>query len=428
MYAIEVQDVWKRYWLQDERPRTLKETVVSRFRQRRARKELLALQGVTLHIGWGRTVGIIGNNGAGKSTLLRLLSGLGRPTRGTIRHNGRMSTLLELGAGFNSELTGRANVLIGGLVSGLRRREVEARFAEIVDFAELWDFIDAPMRTYSSGMYVRLAFATAINLDPDIVIVDEVLAVGDLRYQRKCFNRLLDLKQSGKTIVVVSHDMGQIETLCDEVIWLDRGRVRAHGSAPDVIAQYKSRLFAAKQDAAPLPTYESAGTVPAVADTISNHSPTQAPGNAACRLTGVWLYSEDGMEIDSLESGEALQVEFSYIAPNPLGRPLFSVGIFQEDGTKCYEAVTEADGLYLDLVQGEGSLRLMFSELALMSGYYYIDVGVYAPNWEQTYDYRHKAANLTVHGATPGSGIFLAPHAWRIGTGSTQEPNESHRG
>jgi len=424
MAAIEVQDMWKRYFMGDERHKTLKEAVVTRFRQRRARTELWALQGVSFHIEWGRTIGIIGNNGAGKSTLLRLLSGLGRPTRGHIRRNGRTSTLLELGAGFSPDLTGRSNVLIGGLVSGLTRREVAARFTEIVDFAELWDYIDAPMRTYSSGMYMRLAFATAINLDPDIVIVDEVLAVGDLRYQRKCFNRLMDLKHAGKTIIVVSHDMGQIETLCDEVIWLDLGRVRAQGPADEVIAQYKSRLFAAKPR---IPRPASAGVTqdadPEASvglDIVPNHERAYAQEESDFQVTAVWLYDEDGAETDSLISGDALIVELAYAAPHTLSRPIFSVGIFQGDGVKCYEAVTEADGLYLDKVQGVGSLRLTFSELPLMSGHYYVDVGVYAANWEYTYEYRHKAATLTIEGATPGSGIFLAPHAWALCTASTQ--------
>jgi len=421
MYAIEIDDLWKRYYLYGEKNNTLKSAVLNRFQHLATRKEFWALQGVSLRIGRGQTVGIIGNNGAGKSTLLRLLSGLGRPTRGRVHYSGRVSTLLELGTGFSPDFSGRANVYTSGIVSGLTRREVADRFDNIVDFAELRDFIDAPVRTYSSGMFVRLAFATAINLDPDVVVVDEVLAVGDIRFQQKCLNRLREFKEAGKTIVLVSHAMGQIEDLCDEVIWLDAGKVRAHGLTADVIGQYRERVFMAKPMATATATAEPvlaghiAGTVTG-SDADKGTAPRAAhrTGQIQCALTDVSLYDERGRATADITSGDALVVGVSYQARQTLRRPIFSVGIFRDDGTKCYEAVTESDGLYLEEVRGAGALTVSFSDLNLMSGSYYIDAGVYAHDWEQAYDYRHKAASFAVNGFTPGSGVFMAPHQWSV--------------
>lgn len=408
MNAIEVDDLWKRYYLYHDRHLTLKSAILDRFRHIGTRSEYWALQGATLRIAQGRTVGIIGNNGAGKSTLLRLLSGLSRPTRGQVRYHGRISTLLELGTGFNSEFSGRANVYTSAIVAGFTRSEVRRRFDEIVDFAELWDFIDAPVRTYSNGMYVRLAFATAINVDPDIIMVDEVLAVGDLRFQRKCLDRLLALKQAGKTIVLVSHVMGQIEDLCDEVIWLDAGKVRAHGAPHDVIAQYRERIFAGTQPAA------ARLDSPTASDRFGSTAPRldQRTGRVWCRLTSTRLLDEWGRDVEAITTGDAARVDIVYDAPQPVERPIFGIGLYRMDGTKCYDTSTEADGLYLDHILGEGRLSVSFAGLNLMPGTYYIDVGVYERSWEQIYDFHHQALRFTIEGEAPGTGVVFLPHHW----------------
>jgi lipopolysaccharide transport system ATP-binding protein len=197
-----------------------------------------ALRDVDLEIAPGRMVGIIGRNGAGKSTLLRMISGLLKPDAGTIRVNGRVSGLLELGAGCHPDLTGRENIYIAGIVGGLRRREVTARLGSILAFAELGDFIDRPMRCYSSGMKMRLAFSVAVHVEPEILLVDEVLAVGDVQFQRKCLARILEFKQRGCTIVVVSHDVGMVRQICDDAVWLQQGLVACAGIAPMVVARY----------------------------------------------------------------------------------------------------------------------------------------------------------------------------------------------
>ena len=242
-YQIEVKDLWKRYFVTQEKRRTLKSSVLGGFRHLRTQQQVWALQGVSFQVEPGRSLGIIGNNGAGKSTLLRLLSGLGRPTKGSIMVTGRVATLLELGTGFHSDLTGRENIYIGGLVAGLNRREIGERIDHIIDFAELESVIDTPLRTYSTGMYMRLAFATSINYDPTLMIVDEALSVGDIRFQKKCIKRLLEMKQKGTTIVMVTHTLDQAQDLCDEVLWLENGKARMYGTALEVLSRYKERAF-----------------------------------------------------------------------------------------------------------------------------------------------------------------------------------------
>lgn len=221
-----------------DRPRTLQEAVVSGLRRLGPTERFWALREVSFSLPPGRMVGLIGSNGAGKSTLLRLIGGIGKPDEGRVEINGRLGALLDLGAGFHPDLTGRENVFINGVISGLTRREVAERFDEIVAFAELEEFINSPLRTYSTGMQMRLGFAIAVHIEPEILLIDEVLAVGDLAFQSKCLNRIEQFKALGATIILVSHDMTSIRQLCDEVVWLRRGRIAAYGPTDDVVDKY----------------------------------------------------------------------------------------------------------------------------------------------------------------------------------------------
>lgn len=233
---IEIEDLWERYRLYHDRTYSLKEVLV-RFRRARY-EDLWALQGVTLRVEPGEAVGVIGANGSGKSTLLKCVARVIEPTRGSIRVGGRVSALLELGAGFHPDLTGRENIFINGAMLGMTRREVKARFDEIVAFSELEQFIDSPVRTYSSGMYMRLGFSVAVHVDPDVLLVDEVLAVGDEQFQAKCRARIAEMKARGVTILFVSHDLPRVQEVCDRAVWLDRGVVRADGPPAEVVREY----------------------------------------------------------------------------------------------------------------------------------------------------------------------------------------------
>jgi lipopolysaccharide transport system ATP-binding protein len=237
--AIIVQGLgrqFRRYHL--DRPWTLQEAVQRGLRRMAPVERFWALREVSFTVAPGRALGVVGPNGAGKSTLLRLLGGVGRPDEGTIEVHGRLGALLELGAGFHPDLTGRENLFINGLISGLTRSEVATRLELIVAFAELQDFIDNPLRTYSSGMQMRLAFAVAIHTDPEVFLIDEVLSVGDLSFQRKCLERIAELKCEGCTMVLVSHNPTMIRDFCDEAIWLRGGRLVAHGAPDVVVGQY----------------------------------------------------------------------------------------------------------------------------------------------------------------------------------------------
>jgi ABC-2 type transport system ATP-binding protein/lipopolysaccharide transport system ATP-binding protein len=237
--AIQVRGVSKRYRLGSGPYVTLRETLAALARRNGGpRPELWALSDVSLDIDEGEVVGVIGLNGAGKSTLLKILSRITQPTLGVSRTRGRVGTLLEVGTGFHPELTGRENIFLNGVILGMKRREIRRRFDEIVEFSGVDQFLDTPLKRYSSGMYLRLAFAVAAHVDPDIVIVDEVLAVGDVQFREKCLGRMSELGREGRTVVFVSHDLGSVNRLCPRSVWLDRGRVRADGPSADVIDEY----------------------------------------------------------------------------------------------------------------------------------------------------------------------------------------------
>ena len=237
--AITVEQVSKRYWLQGPAPRTFQQAARQIFGALQRRTAFWALREVSFHVAPGEAVGLIGHNGAGKSTLLRLICGLGRPTAGRVQIAGRVAALLELGAGFHHMLTGRENLMASVVVSGLRRAEAEARCDEIVRFAEIEDFIDQPLRTYSSGMQMRLAFAVAVHVDPDVLIVDEVLAVGDASFQRKCIERIDQFRRQGKTLLIVSHDLALVRRFCQRGLLMQRGQLVADGPVDDITALYE---------------------------------------------------------------------------------------------------------------------------------------------------------------------------------------------
>ncbi len=240
--AISVQDVHVTYRINLQKVPTLKSAIVRLGRRQRVIREVHALQGVSFDVPHGKVMGVIGANGAGKSTLMRTVAGILAPSEGRIEVTGRVSTLLALGVGFNAALTGRENVTLGGLAAGLSRSEIKQRYTEITDFAELGEFMDMPMRTYSSGMYSRLAFAVAVHMDPDILIIDEALSAGDAAFKEKAHQRMNELVAKARTMLVVSHALGTIKELCDEAIWLHKGRLVRRGAPEEIIAAYTNFL------------------------------------------------------------------------------------------------------------------------------------------------------------------------------------------
>lgn len=387
--VITAEGVSKRFRTQRNRPLTLKESFVRRLTGRAdPRGEHWALRDVTCAVQRGQALGIIGHNGAGKSTFLRLLCGLGRPTRGRISRAGQVSGLLDLGSGFHPDMTGRENIMTGGLLSGLSRREVLAQQPAIIAFAELEQFIDEPVRTYSSGMYLRLAFATAMQFDPDVLVIDEVLAVGDARFQKKCLDRLSAFRAAGKTLILTSHVMEQVRGLCDEVLVLEEGQVAMQGEPEAAIRCYEDLMRQRTEKRA-----AELGDATRVAIAQNSRQGTQEASISAVVLTDA-----AGAPAEILRSGAALTIDLRYQLAAPLPDFIVSLGIFSEAHVKCYEAIIPSVDAAFGITRPRGQIRCRFPGMPLLPGRYYVNVGLYPPDWAYVYDYHWQMHTIDIVG------------------------------
>jgi lipopolysaccharide transport system ATP-binding protein len=406
--AIVARELGKRFYRRGSRPNTLKDLVLSRF-GRQGTTAFWGLRDVSFSITPGRTVGVVGPNGAGKSTLLRLLGGVGRPDSGTVETRGRIGALLDLGAGLEPELTGRENVFLGGIIAGMTRREVARRFDAIVQFAELEAFIDSPLRTYSTGMQMRLAFAVAAHIDPQILLIDEVLAVGDIAFQRKCLERIAQFKQQGCTIVLVSHEPGQISSLCDEVIWLRGGQVAAHGPTTQVLDAYIASMATVTRDLTP----QSIADVKLASGAMLRIGENRF-GSQEIQIVDVQLLNTLGAPTRAISGSAGLMVEVAFRARQPIESPIVGVSINRADGTVCFDTSTADADLRLPSVQSEGCIRLHIERLDLVGGTYYVNVGLYERNWAHAYDYHWQSYPLEVIAPPGGKGSLYPPHRWDL--------------
>lgn len=395
------------------RPRTLQEAVLSGLRGLRPVERFWALRDVSFRISPGKMVGIMGTNGAGKSTLLRLIGGVGRPDEGQIHVSGRIGALLDLGAGFHPDLTGRENVYVNGVISGLSRKEVSRSFDSIVHFAELEDFIDSPLRVYSTGMQMRLAFAIAAHIEPEVLLIDEVLAVGDISFQQKCIQRIKRFKSQGCTILLVSHDPAFIIDLCDEAIWLRAGRLVSHGDAAMITDQYLGERKSETERRTPRewPTRQtSIGT-----ELVINQNRV---GSMEMEIANVNMTNLQGDPVTEIENGDPLRLEIEYMCSRPIEAPIFEVLITKEDDFICYYTSTDATSLKLPTLQGQGKITLVFERLDLVQQTYYLDLGVYTKDWLYAYDYHWHVYPLKVHARENIQGILHPPHRWELGPSS----------
>ena len=412
---IQVIGLRKGFVRQNElRPQTLKEVFVRRSYDLGKNGYFLALDHVNLEVSSGEIVGIIGRNGAGKSTLLRLIGGLGRPDEGSIQVHGKIRALLELGAGFHPELTGRENVFINGIVAGLTRDEVVHCFEDIVNFAELEKSIDSPLRTYSSGMQLRLAFAVSVHTSPDVLLIDEVLAVGDMAFQQKCLERIDRFKREGCAILIVSHDMTQVKAVCDKVIWLRDGRVTAAGDPQDIVSQYENSMMAETEK-------RGVANVP-VQQTRSGHElhfNVNRKGTMEMEIIDVHLLDSNGVSICELENGGALSVEIAFVSHVRVQPPIFSVTISDKEGVICLD--TNTDHLEMPVIDHDGIVRVHFDRLDLTAGEYFVDIGAYATGWGHVYDYHWHVYPLSVHDNAPHKGVLNPPHRWELFNRKLQE-------
>lgn len=349
--AVSLEHVSKRFRLAQARRHSLKERVVrGGSGEERA---FWALRDATFEIPRGSTFGLVGPNGSGKSTTLKVIAGIYRPTSGSVSVRGRMSALLELGAGFHPELTGRENITLNASILGLSRSDIEAATDQIIEFADLGDHIDAPVKVYSSGMYVRLGFAIAVAVDPEILVIDEVIAVGDEEFQRKCFDHLHTLRKSGSTIVLVSHSLASIESMCDEAVWVDHGRVRSSGRARDVVRQYVDHVNQVEVQTDDQTGLIHLGSGDALIKDVSFHG------------------SSSGV----INPGEALEVVVTYESTTDIDDVIVGLAFTDESGVRVAGPNSHESGL-LRLPAGPGEVTFRCEELVLMPGRYTVSAAL----------------------------------------------------
>jgi ABC-type polysaccharide/polyol phosphate transport system ATPase subunit len=360
--------------------------------------EFWALRDVSFEIRRGETIGLIGANGAGKSTTLKILSRVTVPTRGSFSVKGRVGALIEIGAGFHPDLTGRENVYLNGAIMGMRKREIDAKFDPIVAFAEVEAFIDTPLKYYSSGMMVRLGFAVAAHIEPEILLVDEVLAVGDTAFQAKCLNKIAELKERDKTIVLVSHTMPSILQHSTRVLWIDHGKVQAFGDPEETVERY---LRSVQAQAAP----------------GSGAEPEARPvSDSPIRIAGVTLRDAAGRATDSIVYGQPASVDVAYSVDRPVDDPVVAVTFQDVRGYPLGSLTSRLDGLRLDAAEGDGVVRLVLSPVLFTRGSYGVTVAIHDSRIQRYYDLKASAAKFMVEGPSVASrevsGHVIYPHRW----------------
>ncbi|MCD9623364.1 ABC transporter ATP-binding protein [Rhabdothermincola salaria] len=378
MGVIEVDDVSKRFKLYKDRPGSVKE-IFTKFASKRY-EDFWSLRDVSLEVEEGTVYGLIGHNGCGKSTLLRLMAGIYKPTKGTVRTEGRISALLELGAGFHPELTGRENVYLNASILGLKRKETDRLFDDIVAFSGLEAFIDSPVKHYSSGMFVRLGFSVAVHVDPQILLIDEVIAVGDEEFQRRCFEHLASLRNRGVTIVLVTHSLPLVQTMCDHATWMDHGQVKATGAALDVVGEYLELVNRNEEEAHPA------------------EAPKQRTEERTTPLTveGVEFLTGSGEATKFGLTGEPLTVRIHWRARETVEWPIFSFAVDSEGGQHLSTAGMQGRVEGVGPFRGEGIVDYRIDRLPLAPGSFVLNVAAHDPRGVEVVDRIDNAATLWV--------------------------------
>ena len=389
--AISVSHLWKNFRLYHERNRYIKAAVL---RGRRARyKEFWALQDVSFDVAKGATVGIIGSNGSGKTTLLKCLTGIYFPERGSVTIDGNVAALLELGAGFHPELSGRENVYLNGAILGMAKKDIDRQFDSIIDFAGLEKFIDSPVKNYSSGMVVRLGFSIATHVEPEILLIDEILSVGDAAFQRKSTEKIEQFRREGRTIVVVSHSLGLVQQLCADVVWLEKGRVREIGPASSVIAAYTGG------------TYQETSSP---GEGVANRW-----GTGDVRVSTVSIVDSNGAPTEVVESGAPATIIVELAAHARVESPVVRVMISTPHGDVVWGTTTQRGAATLRVLEGATTARLTLPALPLLEGGYYVSVAVTDSTGSTEYDHCDRWLRFQVHQTDlSDSGLVAIPSTW----------------
>jgi len=410
MYAIELKNVTRVYQKYSARHRfqTFKSALVKGdlFRSLKADELVMAVDAINLQVEKGMTFGVIGENGSGKSTLLKLVAGIAKPTSGWVRVEGKISALIELGAGFHPEITGRENVFINGIMLGLSKKEISRKFDEIVRFAELEDFIDAPVKTYSSGMYMRLGFSVAINVNPNVLLIDEVLAVGDAAFVPKCLDRIDDFRRRKKTILFVSHDLATVEKICDKVAWMKGGRIQMLGEPKRVVDAYLQDIAAMQEE-----DYQKRKTEVDLEQKWEDERREKRWGKREVEIRKVTLRNLRGEEKHVFTPDEGMVIEIDAVAHEPVRDFVFGIGIFNSQGISCYGTNTSLEDYEPVALQGEGKATCRIEKINLINGTYYLDVAVHKRDG-YPYDYHRNLYSFLVSSTLKDVGIARLPHTW----------------
>ncbi len=386
--AISCHEVWKSYRTYHQRSHTLKEKLLSR---RNRYDEFWALKGIELEIPAGSTTGIIGANGSGKSTLLKTMARILTPNTGYVEVSGTMSSLLELGIGFHPELTGQENVYLSGSLLGRSRRDVDARYDEIVEFAGIKKFMDAPVKNYSTGMYARLAFAVAVSVEPEILLVDEVLSVGDESFQSRCVERMAQFRKEGRTVIIVTHGLDTVRGLCAEAVWIDEGVIRKAGPAPEVVAAYFDSVHGRA------PTEGALGSEGLVEVSTSA---------AKVLIRKVAFLGTDGKPAETFQTGDTLTLHVDYETRIPLQEMMCCVAVYRADSFAYVIGRTSLEADFSDLPLGAQTIEFSVADLPLLPGGYLLSVGFQDRDQKQVYDWHDRTYGFFVlqHPDLPAAG------------------------
>ncbi len=422
--AIEVKDITKKFKIYYDKGSQLKEKLL--FRKRSRYEERLVLKGISFNVKKGEAIGLIGHNGCGKSTTLKLLTKIMYPDSGSIIMNGRVSSLIELGAGFHPDMSGRENIYTNAAIFGLTKKEIDSRLNDIISFSELEQFIDNPVRTYSSGMYMRLAFSVAINVDADILLIDEILGVGDANFQAKCFNKLREIKANGTTIVIVSHSLGQIEQICERSIWIHDGLIRAEGKPKDIDLEYlefmgqKLQENTEKELAEKSQNSEESNDSEKEADDNNASSDSDEDsklknrwGNGNARITSIRAFSENGMEQRVFKTGEDIKINVEYAVKQKVDDAVFGIGIFNLNGVQCYGTNTHIDKFDMFSLEKNGCATVVLKNVSLLPGEYIIDIAIESGDGIPI-DYFKEAYRIEMISSVGDVGITRIEHEWQI--------------
>lgn len=407
--AIEVRNLKKKFKVFYDKGYSLKERIL--FKKRNRYEERWVLKGISFDVKKGEAVGLIGHNGCGKSTTLKLLNRIIYPDSGTIEMNGRVSSLIELGAGFHPDMSGRENIYINASIFGLTRKEIDERVDDIIAFSELEDYMDNPVRTYSSGMYMRLAFAVAINVDADILLIDEILAVGDANFQNKCFNKLREIKGNGVTIVIVSHSLGQIEQICDRSIWLNKGEIQLEEAPHLVHPVYMEFMGSESRNLSYSGSVQHKGSEK-VSDDLNNIG--DELGDKKIEIKKVELLDNFGNYVSKIKTGDSISLVVYYQRNDSnILQSEFGFNIFRNDGVDCYGTNTLIDKVKKIQLKDSGKIKVELQEVFLLQGKYRIDIAFH-DEFGKTYHHIYSAVKFEIYNLFDEVGISRIRHSWEV--------------